>query len=1136
MTVWEALAGVPAPLQEALFGGRFPAETDTDAMYRMADAWHQTAAELTGLAGVVRSVGVEALGAISGSTSSGIVGTATEYCDELDAHGEFCRAQGERLRQAAADIDKTRWEMVVSALMTVYQLQLLAPSGFVAWGIPLIAKARQKFFLMLEGLVSRLAQNSAAAGALRVGVLTVTATAGFAGFQAALDASIQGVQIVAGDRDRLDGTSIALAAAQAGGSVLGGMTFGQLIGVALSSRSGIPFQRALTGAAGGLGGLLAGAAAAMPITGSFELTWAGALSSFALGMAGTHTADHADTPGYDSRSMLSVLRPLHELMVTSPSTDSALRMHLSGLELLRFGDCRIMIRKATWRQTQIVDEHTGMDLYRKDIYFDADVIDRHGAQLGEISQSFQHDREGRIIAFYDSQKLTDTARGRRFEEPYIAALEHYAFTAGAYRLQVTAWPGGALDFSRKRYVWSGHDWEAILTGQQFVWAFDQLAPQLTSSDRELLRAKLAEFEPARYQQPLVGPSPADIATLKGDDRRLGEHLLSKMRSLTLVKYAPVHLEPSSPPSNTEVPLEPRFQRSRSPIDAVVDTRDLIPGVDDLKPGGGASTDTGAAGAAVEQRPYDPNASAPDLRTLTPLPELLSVPLPENERLGRELGGMTGRYGSVAFSLTDARYITKPDPNGILQNGRISGIEIKGSLAGSAGGLRCKPNIRIEFDGKGRISAKINLTGDDSPDMVSEVYQSFVKTWINDYYAPRADNVAIPGFRVDRAVLELSGGYTELLTRPDIRWQRDPIHVYEVAVDRLHHAAAEILNDLGRTERRVVLDALALFYGPISEHPSPAYLRGLRSNGHDLGKLLFEKSDWLVISHDGGDVVRDDVASNSAGKFTTQQQSDSDSSPRRFDMSAPDDIGESNEDSILRRLLSTDDPYDSELAEMLPKGGRANGIGFDLNPRYAATWEMKFDEEAALPSGFAVKIKEILLWGDIYGPTHKDLGHLEHSIKFDAQGNIFVDDTSYISEDAPGDALYEVVQTSLFEFYRLNGVDRIENCTTTGYGSAVARSGAKWSADPGRLNESIESVRSRARFIALDLTLAEQQLLNENIDRFDGPIESFPTPRELADLAVFDQDGRGRAPTLGERLMSGVTWNGVTVLRGSGVTH
>ncbi|MFC9437192.1 hypothetical protein [Nocardia sp. NPDC057030] len=1133
MTVWEALASVPVPLQEAIYGGRFPKETDTAAMYRIADAWHRTAGELTGLAGFVRSVGVQALGAITGSASSGIASTATEYCDELDAHGDFCRAQAERLRLAAADIDKTRWEMVISALMTIYQLQLLAPSGFVVWGVPLIAKARQKFFLMLEGLVSRLARNSAAAGALRAGMLTVTATAGFAGFQTALDAGIQGIQIVQGDRDHLDGTSIALAAAQAGGSVLGGMTFGQMVGAALARRPGILFQRALTGAAGGLGGLLAGAAAASPITGSFELTWAGAISSFALGMAGTHTAHPANAPEYDSRSISSVLRPLHELMVTSPATDSALRVHLSGLELLRFGDCRIEIGTAIWSQKSIRDTHTGMDFYRKSIYFAADVIDRHGARLGDISQSFEFDSDGRIIASYDSQKLADSARGRRFEVPYLAGLERYAFTTGASRLDVFVWPEGALDFSRKQYVWSGDGWDAITTSNRLAWAFDRLAPQLTASDRKLLRDMLAEFEPAEYRQPLVGPSPADIAVLKGDDRRLGKHLLSKVGPLALVKYAPDYPEPSFRPPSPVVRDEPLSLRPDRPIEAVVDVRDVNPSTDPLRRVVGSLADTETAGAAVGQWPIDQNSPVPDLRTLTPLPVLLSAPLPDNNRLGRELAGMTGRYGSVEFSLTDARYITKADPDGISPNGHIVGIKLKGRLAGREGELRCEPDITFDFDGNGKILAKIKLSGPDSPEMVSEVYQSFVTTLMDEYYGSRADQATMQNFRIDPTVLELGGGYTELLTRPDIRWQRDPIHVYEGAVDRLHYNAADLLNDLGRTERRVVLDALALFYGPISGHPSPGYLRGLSGDGHDLGKLLFEKGDWLVTRHVPGDVMRDDMPDLS-DEFVAQRQSSGDLSAVMFDTGTPQGIRVSNEDSPLRRLLSTDDPYDSVLSEILPEQVRMGGIDFDLNPRYAAEWEMKFDQGAALPSGFAVNIKEIRLWGDIYGPTHENVGQIEHSIKFDNQGNIVVVDTSYLNEDVPLDGLYTVVQ-KLFQVYRHNGADRVENCTATGYAVAVARSGTPWNTgDLQRLNESINSVRNRARLIAPDLTPAEQQLLNEKIVRFDGPIEGFPTPRELADLAVPDQEVRRGGPTVGERLMPGVIFNGVTILRGPDV--
>ncbi|WP_280442920.1 hypothetical protein [Nocardia brasiliensis] len=1118
-TYWDYLAAIPAPLQDAIFGGRFPAETDTDRMHRLADAWFRSAERLRAISPDIAASSAAVPGAVAGRTGDEITNTLREYRSLLEANRGFCVSQGTQLRHAAADIDKTRWTMVVSALMLVYQLQLLTPSGLSVLGVPLIAKARQRFFMMLEDLIARLAAGPGLTTGLRAGFTAATATLAFGGFQTGLDLGLQAIQIAAAQRERLDGRSIALAAAQGGGSVLGGVMLGHAAGAAAMRWQGAPAHPAVIGAVGGLGGLLAGLAAALPIAGDFELTWSSAMSAAALGLAGSHTAYPASTPSEINTSISAVIPPVRDLFRNGLGSDNLLRLRISGIELLRFGGCGIALDDVKYVRSHAIDPKTGEFHPERVLYFEGDVIGPSSSREGKFSTLVKIDARDRIQITYTGSNLSGHTLWTKFEARYIAALEHYALNSRAHEFKVDASPEMLLDLARKGYTWSANgDYHALIENLHL--AADKIGIHATTADRKLLDEILQKFEGSAQGRPQDRPSPIEIAQLRGDDIRLGELLLNNMSSQSMTKVLPTSLEPTERSSTITAP-----DHTNGPtIDILKTGRHLT----DAPPIGGPSEEDASMTFGNVQSPTtEPSPVMTDPRAIISLSEALNTTEPDSASLHNILTGLNGRYGSLDLNVSDARYHMSFDANGDPWAKQVVGIQFTGEL--TAPGRDCTFRSIFEFRADKQNMAIISLYdhyGQYDLDTMSEVFQTLLPKLFDDYFGRWAVTTE----------LKLYGSFKEFAAaRPEISWRSDDRRTYEGTVHDLYTSAARFFHDLTPAERQVISDALGKFHGPVENHPSPSHLRALTHNGVDLGARLFAGMHSSVYEYHRVDAVPAPAVPISEVVTETAPQHNHNASPAESDYNqiqrniVSDDLA-APAPTTLTELLNTREPQYQPLSSLLPRTLSYTEFRVEFSSKYQMTWEVQFDPGQLIPNSIVPEIEAIELMGQVFDSSGHDVGQVEHIISFDEDRNLIVRDCSSLDEDAPAEGVYRELSDILEEIYRTSGVERIDSTFVGTYGIAAARSGVAWNMDPNISRRYFDSLRSAAQNLYSDLTPAEQRLVSKEIKRFDGPPEDYPSPSELANLSAGPAGSITDSRSLGERLMAEIVWEGSKVLR------
>ncbi|MFI6309935.1 hypothetical protein ACIBEK_07385 [Nocardia fusca] len=205
----------------------------------------------------------------------------------------------EELEAAAADLEKTQWEMVVFGLMVAYQIMTLVaggPAGMAA-GKTVLAAGRTRFLSMLKGLVSRLASGRAPMTVIRSGrvpMALIRRTAVYAGLPAGVDALAQGVQIAQGHRRGWDTKSVLFMGLAGAGGGLGGELIARKTHGLLSGMASQRLRHAAVQMSGGVGGVLGGTASMGLVTGQFSLTRASLINGLAMGLVGAGKGVRAD--------------------------------------------------------------------------------------------------------------------------------------------------------------------------------------------------------------------------------------------------------------------------------------------------------------------------------------------------------------------------------------------------------------------------------------------------------------------------------------------------------------------------------------------------------------------------------------------------------------------------------------------------------------------------------------------------------------------------------------------------------------------------------------------------------------------------------------------------------------------------
>lgn len=285
-SIQQMLSQIPYPVQYAIFGEEV-LQIQIPEMRIIEAVWRETGTAFADLARQVR-----ALAADSPISGEHVATTSFHLADALQQHSEFCCGVADQVGHNTTESEKSLAEMILSAVMTFYQVMAMATNGATSlFALGKLAEARKTYLAMLDVLVAKLGLAGAEAAAARAGLVLVGQTLGFASLNASMDYGIQAVQVLSDDRDAIDWQAVAAMAAMGAGGTVGGHLGGaaaQAVGRNITSPFLTAVTRYIVPVAAGITGVVGGAAAAGSITGHFDITELGAamFNGAALGLAG----------------------------------------------------------------------------------------------------------------------------------------------------------------------------------------------------------------------------------------------------------------------------------------------------------------------------------------------------------------------------------------------------------------------------------------------------------------------------------------------------------------------------------------------------------------------------------------------------------------------------------------------------------------------------------------------------------------------------------------------------------------------------------------------------------------------------------------------------------------------------------
>ena len=164
-----------------------------------------------------------------------------------------------------------------------------------------------------------------------------------------------------------------------------------------------------------------------------------------------------------------------------------------------------------------------------------------------------------------------------------------------------------------------------------------------------------------------------------------------------------------------------------------------------------------------------------------------------------------------------------------------------------------------------------------------------------------------------------------------------------------------------------------------------------------------------------------------------------------------------------------------------------------------------------------------------GPIMKDglvVGRLHRTFYRDRDGNVVVyEDWLNLKKEFRQKGFSNALVSQLLPYYQRSGVDRVALLAWSEDGGLVwALRGLSWDLNPGRLRESLESVRKSARELSKRVGPEARAVLDEYLERLNPDHPRFPEPIELANLTAPGADD------LGHQLMKGTRWHAVMYLQ------
>lgn len=217
-------------------------------------------------------------------------------------------------------------------------------------------------------------------------------------------------------------------------------------------------------------------------------------------------------------------------------------------------------------------------------------------------------------------------------------------------------------------------------------------------------------------------------------------------------------------------------------------------------------------------------------------------------------------------------------------------------------------------------------------------------------------------------------------------------------------------------------------------------------------------------------------------------------------------------------LSSMPPLTDLLRAMPPNNARLLDQLSGLNQQYGP-FRIKITDANYFTKSAAKGRPGFTFMGVVYDDKENVVGTFGRKIYEDRKGKIVAYNNSLLmTRTRTGFAT--AFNTAMENYYRRCGVHRVELHAVQDGSYVFARQGFEFDRDRQFLRDTVNSIK--ARVAEMQCHPADRQLLSDILERFNGRVKNYPSPRELADLSGHD-------PALGETLMKGVIWRGVKFL-------
>ncbi|WP_430755428.1 toxin glutamine deamidase domain-containing protein [Mycolicibacterium septicum] len=479
----------------------------------------------------------------------------------------------------------------------------------------------------------------------------------------------------------------------------------------------------------------------------------------------------------------------------------------------------------------------------------------------------------------------------------------------------------------------------------------------------------------------------------------------------------------------------------------------------------------------QYRDQDPVTRTVDTRHAEPLGDVISESGDEvqAQRLADDLSGVYGPYR--------VQFTGEAMPSAVQLNGEIFlGDKVIGEI----------DRIFLR-DEAGQLVAQHNVMKIDDKELRGKGFSKAFLSQLDQYYVRSG---------VDRIELMAVSDGAYAWARRGFSWDMRPDELQQ-SLDSVRASAHRLLQSASAETCEVLEQVIARLEPGHPRLPEPTDLADLTAPDRPaLGRELLSGTTWFGVQYvteapgSAADSIGAVQGHPDDGDFLARQQE-------------------------YRAQDPADRPVDSRYAE--PVGDVVDN----------ASVTQRVDQLAADLSGvygpFRVELQRVPdeatgIAGHILS-AGKQIGMIYWSYHRDAAGNLvaFHGMIEITSASHRGKGFSKALAKQLEPFYARSGVDRIEMEAAWDGAYAWASWGFSWAPDPGKLRDSLNSIRSSAQKLRTLVGPEAQVVLDEVVERLHPDHPRLPEPLDLARLTAPGH------PDLGQKLLTNTNWHAVRYL-------